>query len=70
MKDAKNSQLPAAASAAVAAGSRLPLDAAVPTFGKKRRPKKKKSDVEEIDPDHRMQAFYGVRLFWQQLVMR
>ncbi|VDD78608.1 unnamed protein product [Mesocestoides corti] len=57
----KNSQLPtaAAAAAAVAAGSRLPLDAAVPIFGKKRRPNKKKSDLEEIYPDYLMQAFYG-----------
>uniref|UniRef100_A0A5K3FXY3 Mediator of RNA polymerase II transcription subunit 13 n=1 Tax=Mesocestoides corti TaxID=53468 RepID=A0A5K3FXY3_MESCO len=34
----------------------------ISTFSKKRRPKKKKSDVEEIHPDYLMQAFYGDRL--------
>ncbi|VDD79029.1 unnamed protein product [Mesocestoides corti] len=55
----ENSQLPAAA---VAAGSRLPLAAAVPTFGKKRCSSRKKSDLEEIYPNYLMQAFFGDRL--------
>ncbi len=46
-----------AAAAAAAAGSKLPLDAVA--GGKKRRPNKRKSDLEENYPDYLMQAFYG-----------
>uniref|UniRef100_A0A5K3G273 Uncharacterized protein n=1 Tax=Mesocestoides corti TaxID=53468 RepID=A0A5K3G273_MESCO len=57
MKDAKNSQLPVAASAAVAAGSRLPLDAAVPTgmgsmSGKRKR--RRLSSTTQVIASNRM----------------
>ncbi|VDO04879.1 unnamed protein product [Rodentolepis nana] len=38
------------------------VDAVVPPMGKKRRPNKKKSDLEEMYPDYLMKAFFSEKL--------